>query len=134
MVFCIISVIPLCHGCVTVNWELMSSDGIQPSLKVSTLNRDILQLVGQQWWPSHCPSLPGFQLRFSYIPSYSRASTLLLRPCAGNPLHPTSTGYSHVCHPLLLHVSTSSVYFTLFLSKAFDTFIFHARMSFIVTD
>lgn len=38
-----------------------SVTSVSPSLSVSTLNQDSLHLVGQQCWPSHCPSDPSFQ-------------------------------------------------------------------------
>ena len=48
--------------------DLMSSGGTHRSLGVSTLIRNTLPMVGQQWWPSHCPSTPlGFQLNSSLL-------------------------------------------------------------------
>jgi len=52
---------------VAFNQEQLSSGGTQPSLSVSALNHNTLQLVGRQWWPGHCPSAPGFQLSSSRL-------------------------------------------------------------------
>ena len=89
---------------------------------------------------SHCASLVGFQLLmflFSHIQQDDCsaawpilcAAVLLHRPftanaennrqtdCAGNPLHPTSTGKLQVCQPLSLHSVINSSY--LALSRSF---------------
>ena len=90
---------------------------------------------------SHCASLVDFQLLvffFSQIqqddcsaawPIFCAAVLLhrLVTPnaennrqtdCAGNPLHPTSTGKLQVCQPLPLHSVINSSYLALFRSFA----------------
>ena len=90
---------------------------------------DILQLVGQQWWPVHYSMDPGFQHRssrrchnqhdalsaasinrlaaaFLALPHIPRRRNNFQTDCAGNPLHPTSTGNNQTFHPLSRHSET----------------------------
>lgn len=110
--------------------EKISSVGIQPSADVSTLNHNVLRLVGRQWWVgSGRQSLPVF----SWLP-------VLLLPSAPEPtwgshcclpqpanccfsaleiLHSQfQWGKNQACHPLLLHCWTRSWYLVVFLSRA----------------
>ena len=48
----------------------------------------------------------------------SNAENNLQTDCAGNPLHPTSTGKLQVCQPLPLHSVSNSSYLALFRSFA----------------
>ena len=92
----------------------VGSDRPQTSSDVSTLNHDILQLAGQQWWSVHYSTDPDFQHRLSrrchilqddrsaaspsllvvvlrVLPDIpSRVSSFHI-DCAGNLLQPTST-------------------------------------------
>jgi len=101
----------------------------------------ILQLAGPQWWPNHCASTFGFQLGSSLLlhsqhdarsavshsfltavcrclPTTPKSFSILPIDCAGEPLHPSSTGNSQVLHPLCLQVLASFAYLLLFLSYA----------------
>lgn len=60
--------------------------------------KDTLQLVGQQWWPNHCPSHPGFQF-ISFLlcqsqqeASYSYSFSRLISIVPGIPYNPPSLG------------------------------------------
>lgn len=124
-----------------VSQEKMSSGGFQPSLDGSTLNHNVLQLAGLQWWPVTAHHSPGFQLKSSHLfqsqqkalsaaspnlraavfrslPAIARAVSILHTDCAGKPLQPTSTGNSQVCPPLSLHCWTRSRFLVVFLSEA----------------
>lgn len=54
--------------------EVVSSDGYQLSLSVSTLNHNTLLLAGQQWWPATTHSLLAAS---SPPPSYSKSNRRL---------------------------------------------------------
>ena len=118
-----------------------SSDGLQPSPDVSTLNHDILQLAGQQWWPVHYSMDTDFQHRSSrrcqiqqgarsaaspslrvvlrVLPDIPSHVSSFLKNCAGNPLLPTSTGNRHSLHPLSLQSVIRSAYFRLLVTIFF---------------
>lgn len=127
-------------GLVLTCWFRLLSDGLQPSLDVSTLNHDILLLVGQNLWPIHYSMDSDFKLKLSlgchiqqddlsaaYLGLHiavlhdmlfliflvlAAASTLI-------PLQMTSTGNSQVHLPLSLQSAIRSAYLRLFLTIFF---------------
>ena len=70
------------HTTVAFSLEPISSDGAQPSLGVSTLNRNTLWLVGQQWWPVTANQLQASSLPPPfYTTTNKRLSLLPLQSC-----------------------------------------------------